>query len=426
MIRRLLGRALLCVSLIMLVSTSPARAIVAPTSPVTGNATYFDGLGQPYGGCGLPQAALDSQDFVALNVFDTPGDYGAYPRPVPASLASKIGMWNNGLNCGRWVQVTIGDYCTGTNDGAQNQAFCRNGSWVGDAYNGATLTMLVADSCADSNAWCRDDPYHLDLHKDSLNRFVHNGTAVGDLYPNHWNNRHISWQFVSPPSYSGDIQIGFLQGAQSYWGAIALSHLPNGIHGVEYYSGGTWQSAVMDGDMGQAYVVSPTTSGGTQFQIRVHDASDALVNAGRVYSFGLPASCSSQCSAPYTQVTYTTGTGPTTSPSPTASASPTSTATGGCTVAETVVNSWSGGYQAQFTVSNPGTAPTAGWTTAFGFPGGQQIASSWSAVVSQSGAQVTGANASWNGAIPAGGSTTWGMVVNGAVQPLTGLTCTAR
>jgi len=70
-----------------------------------------------------------------------------------------VGIRNNGLNCGRWVQVTVGDFCTGVNDGAPGQPFCRNGSWVSDAYNGAVLTMLVADSCGDSNAGCRDDPY---------------------------------------------------------------------------------------------------------------------------------------------------------------------------------------------------------------------------------------------------------------------------
>jgi len=185
----------------------------ASAATVTGNATYFDALGSPYGGCGLPQAQLDSPDFVALNVYNTPGDYNFYPRPV--TDAAKVGQWNNGLNCGRYVQVTIGDYCTGVNDGAPNQAFCRNGSWTSDAYNGATLTMIVADSCGDSNGWCRDDPYHLDLAKDSLNRFARNGTAVGDMYPNHWNNRHISWQYVPAPTYTGDIKIGFLQGAQA-------------------------------------------------------------------------------------------------------------------------------------------------------------------------------------------------------------------
>ena len=419
MIRRLLGRALLCVSLIVLGTPWAARATVAPpTTPVTGNATYFDGLGQPYGGCGVPQANLDSQDFVALNVFDTPGDYGAYPRPVPASLAAKMGVWDNGLNCGRWVKVTIGDYCTGTNDGAQNQPFCRNGSWVADAYNGATLTMLVADSCADSNAWCRDDPYHLDLHKDSLNRFTLNGSPVGDL-SSHWNNRHISWNFVSPPSYSGDLQIGFLQGAQSWWGAVAISHLPNGIHGVEYYSGGAWQSAAMDGDMGQAYIVSPTTAGGTQFQIRVKDASDAYVKGGQVYNFSLPSSCGSQCSAPYTQVSYTTGTSstsPSPSPSPTTtspSPSPSPTTGQGCSVTQSIVNSWSGGFQLQFTITTNGSAGTTGWRVPFSFSGGQTLASAWSAVITQSGSNYVATNASWNGAIPPGGTATFGAIFNG-------------
>src|SRR5215472_14048244 len=78
-----------------------------------------------------------------------PGNYTNLPRPIPAADASEIGMLDNGLNCGRWVQVTIGNYCTGINDGAPNEPFCRNGSWVSDAYNGATLDFVVADSCDD-------------------------------------------------------------------------------------------------------------------------------------------------------------------------------------------------------------------------------------------------------------------------------------
>jgi hypothetical protein len=282
----------------------PLMAPVAAAAPVTGNATYFSGLGQPYGGCGMPQADLETQNFVALNVYNTPGDYGYYPRPIPPAQASKIGLWDNGHNCGRWVQVTMGDYCTGQNDGAPGQPFCRNGSWTPDGYNGATLTMLVADSCGDSNAWCRDDPYHLDLATDSINRFQRNGQPVGDLL-NHWNNRHISWEFVPPPNYQGDIQIGFLQGAQTWWGAVSVSHLPNGIHGVEYLAGGTWHQATMNGDMGQSYILAPTVTAGKDFQIRVTDVSNQLVNGGRVYAFSLPASCNSACSAAYTKVSYT-------------------------------------------------------------------------------------------------------------------------
>ncbi len=224
----------------VLLAQLPAGAITVSgtPSPVTGNATWFSGLGGPYGGCGLPQANVDSQNFLALNVQNSPGVYTLLPRPIPAADASEIGMFDNGLNCGRWVQVTIGNYCTGVNDGAQNEPFCRNGSWISDQYNGATLDMVVADSCDDGNAWCKDDPYHIDLHQASLNQFVLNGQPVGNMYPDHWNNRQVTWQFIPAPNYTGDINIGALQGAQPYWPAIAVSHLPNGIHGVQYYANG--------------------------------------------------------------------------------------------------------------------------------------------------------------------------------------------
>ncbi|MFC4145716.1 cellulose binding domain-containing protein [Micromonospora mangrovi] len=433
---------------LLLAGQLPAQAVGDPPSPVTGNATHFDGLGSPYGGCGLPENQLDSPDFVALNVYHLPGDYSSYPaRPLPPSQADRIGLWNNGLNCGRYVKVSIGDYCTGINDGAAGQPFCRNGSWVADGYNGATLTMLVADSCGDGNAWCRDDPYHLDLATSSLNRFARNGTPVGDLYPAHWNNRHVSWSFVPAPSYTGDIRIGFMQGAQKYWPAIAVSHLANGIHGIDYLVDGAWRSATMNSDMGQSYVIGATASGGTDFQIRVRDAADTLINNGRVYRFSLPTSCGGTCSAAYTPVSYTTsdGTGPTASPtpSPTASPSPTGTVSpsptgtvspspttpapgAGCAASWRVTGSWTGGFQAEVTVRNTGTAPVTGWTSGFRFPGNQRLASAWNATASQAGQQVTATNASWNGSLPAGGSTSWGLTVTGDNQPPTGLTCTAR
>jgi hypothetical protein len=287
--------------------TSPATATPTPGAQFTGNGTYFDALGVPYGGCGIPQTVLETQNFVALNVQDTPGDYSTFfPRPISGANLSRIGIFNNGLNCGRWVRVTVGDYCSGTNDGAPNQPFCRGGSgWVADQFNGATLDMIVADSCQDGNAWCRDDRYHLDLSKPSLSLFTKNGQPVGSLLPNNWNNRRLHWEFIEAPSYQGDIKIGLLRGTSVWWTAVAISNLKNGLHGVEYFSNGTWQRATMNSDMGQSYIISPTTSGGTQFRIRVYDAADQLINAGRVYSFSLPSSCGSQCGADYTAVTYT-------------------------------------------------------------------------------------------------------------------------
>jgi expansin (peptidoglycan-binding protein) len=435
-----------------------ALSTSATATPVTGNATWFDALGSPYGGCGLPQANLDSQNFVALNVYNTPRDYSFYPRPLTGGNLSKMGMWDNGHNCGRYVRVTISDYCTGSNDGAPSQAFCRGGSYVADAYNGGTLTMLVADSCGDSNAWCRDDPYHLDLAKGSLNSFVKNGSTLTDLYPNHWNNRHVSWTFVPAPNYSGDIKIGFIQGAQRWWPAIDVSHLANGIHGVDYSTGGAWQSAQMNGDMGQSYIIGGLVPGGTDFQIRVRDANDQLINNGRVYSFSLPASCRGTCGAAYTAVSYTTS-GPSARPSspaatassaspsaspsrsgvspsassssasrsPSSSASSSAQAGKACTAVASIASSWPGNFQGGVTVTSSGTSPISGWLVTWTFADGQVVSQSWSANVTQSGTTVTATNVTWNGALAPGASTTFGFLAtwNDVTNTVPTATCTA-
>ena len=275
----------------------------------TGNSTWFSSLGQPYGGCGVPQANLDTQNFVALNVQNDPGIYGDYlPRPITGANLALMGLWDNGHNCGRYVHVTIGDFCTGINNGAADFPFCQGADgWVTDQFTGAELDMVVADSCQDGNAWCRDDAYHLDLAQPSLNLFELNGAPVGDMYPNFWQNRQISWYFEEAPLYTGDINIGFITSASSTWGAISITHLQNGIHGVNYYSNGAWIPAVMDGDLGEDFVISPTVTGGSQYQIQVTDITDQPINNGRIYSFSFPSSCPvDACLPPFTPVTYTT------------------------------------------------------------------------------------------------------------------------
>jgi hypothetical protein len=206
-----------------------------------------------------------------------------------------------------------------TNSGAAGQSFCTPGSLASDQFNGATLDFVIADSCDDGNAWCKDDPDHVDLAQASLNRFILNGQAVGDMYPDSWNNRQVTWQFIPAPNYTGDISIGFIQGAQPFWPAVAISHLPDGIHGVQYYANGSWMSATMDSDMGDDYIIGPTSgtpADGTGYEIQVTDANGNLVNNGEVYSFSLPPGCVDGCPAAYTPVSYTTSSGPVTSSSP--------------------------------------------------------------------------------------------------------------
>jgi hypothetical protein len=294
------------------VTSNAVPFTISATAPspelYTGNGTWFTALGSPYGGCGVPQAYIDSQNFVALNVQNDPGNYTlTLSRPISSTYAADIGLWNNGLNCGRWVHITMGDNCNGTNDGNQDLPFCRGGlGWVADQFTGAELDLVVADSCQDENSWCRDDPYHLDQAQAALDNYTINGVAAGAIYPNYWNNRQLHWYFEPSPNYTGDINIGFLNGAGPYWSAISITHLPNGIHGVQYLQSGVWTAAVMDADLGDDYIVGPTVAGGSSYEIQVFDVTNTLINSGRIYSFTYPTSCVNACTPALTPVTYTT------------------------------------------------------------------------------------------------------------------------
>jgi lysophospholipase L1-like esterase len=89
---------------------------------------------------------------------------------------------------------------------------------------------------------------------------------------------------------------------------------------------------------------------------------------------------------------------------------------GGCTATYTIQNQWAGGFQAEISVRNSRTTPSTGWTATFTFPNGQQITQSWNATVTSSAASITARNLSYNGALNAGASTTFGFLAswNGA------------
>ena len=83
--------------------------------------------------------------------------------------------------------------------------------------------------------------------------------------------------------------------------------------------------------------------------------------------------------------------------------------TGTCHVTYTTTSQWPGGFTANVVIKNTGTSTISSWTLGFAFPGDQKITASWNtATNSQSGEAVTLTNASYNGSIAAGASTTIG------------------
>ena len=119
------------------------------------------------------------------------------------------------------------------------------------------------------------------------------------------------------------------------------------------------------------------------------------------------------------------GTTPSPGPSPEPSSpSPSpSQPTGGCTATYRTTNSWGGGFQAEVTVT-AGSAGVRGWRASWTTASGQTISQVWNGTLTTSGSTATVSNTTYNGALGAGASTSFGFLASG--QPSTPtVTCTA-
>ncbi|RKN38407.1 cellulase family glycosylhydrolase [Micromonospora endolithica] len=100
---------------------------------------------------------------------------------------------------------------------------------------------------------------------------------------------------------------------------------------------------------------------------------------------------------------------PPTTPPPTTPPPTTPPPTAGCTATYRVVNSWSGGFQGEVTVT-AGSSAITGWTTRWTFANGQTVSQSWNATVTGSGGAYTARNVDYNGRLGAGTSTSFGFI----------------
>ena len=79
-----------------------------------------------------------------------------------------------------------------------------------------------------------------------------------------------------------------------------------------------------------------------------------------------------------------------------------------CSASYVTASEWQGGFVANLTVTNTGTTALSGWTVTFTYPGDQHVTNAWNATVTQSGANITAVNMSYNGTIAPGANTTFG------------------
>src|SRR5206468_3154037 len=73
---------------------------------------------------------------------------------------------------------------------------------------------------------------------------------------------------------------------------------------------------------------------------------------------------------------------------------------------------WGTGYEGKYTINNGTSSAITSWTVEFDLAAGSSISSLWDATYTTSGSHVTVKNASWNGTVAAGGSTSFGFNVS--------------
>jgi sugar lactone lactonase YvrE len=79
-----------------------------------------------------------------------------------------------------------------------------------------------------------------------------------------------------------------------------------------------------------------------------------------------------------------------------------------CHVSYSVTNQWNVGFQGAFSIKNTGSTAINSWTLTWTWPGNQAMTQSWNSNYTQSGANITLTNATWNATI-APGATLSGM-----------------
>jgi len=110
----------------------------------------------------------------------------------------------------------------------------------------------------------------------------------------------------------------------------------------------------------------------------------------------------------YNAVATALGGVPPTTPPPTTPPPSTPPPAGACRVAYTVSSQWTTGFTGNVTITNTSTSTVNGWSLVFSFAAGQTITQAWNATATQSGAQVTLKNASYNPTIAPGASVSAG------------------
>nr|WP_225851237.1 cellulose binding domain-containing protein [Streptomyces sp. HPF1205] len=243
---------------------------------------------------------------------------------------------------------------------------------------------------------------------------IANGRSLRDTFVR---NNGCTPQNPPEPAYGSLTHIvtaysGCKAGYPVVWAAFdGAGHDPGPIDGCTCDGWHTWTSGVVWNFFTQFDSTGGTTTGGTT----TGGTTTGGTTTGGTTTGGTTTGG--------TTTGGTTTGGTTTGGTTTGGTTTGGTGNGACSATYSTTNSWSGGFQGQVTVT-AGSAAISGWTVKWTLAGGQTVTQVWNGTLTTSGSTATVTNASYNGSLAAGGSTTFGFLANGTPSTPT-LTCTS-
>ncbi len=305
-------------------------------------------------------------------------------------------MWSNGqgsacltLNSASSYSSTwsgIGDWVGGVgwNPGSTSRSISYTGSLSG---SGGTALMALY-------GWSTNplvEYYVIDNWVGSPNRA---GTLMGQVTSDGGTYDIIEHQQVNQPS---------IQGTATFNQYLAIRTSPRNGGGTITFSNfvNAWASHGMNlGSMNYQILATEAWGGGS-------GSSSVSIGGGPPPST-TPPTTSRPSTAPPTTPPPTTGGG------------------SGCRAAYSMSSSWQGGFNASVNVTNAGSSTINGWTVHLTLASGQTITNLWNGVNTGTSGAVTVKNASWNGTLAGGASTSFGYTANGdSSQAPTNISCTS-
>nr|WP_169739888.1 cellulose binding domain-containing protein [Actinospica robiniae] len=297
----------------------------------------------------------------------------------------------------------------------------------GGVYVGNGVVHTVEDSVAFDNS--------------AAGFYANHHTVADNFYNNTGYDNHPDFNMLGISSSGAAIGIGNLRNNIAYAGSLTSNM--TGTNAAD----NSWNLSVTMSDS-QFQSVSTTgwdaarqSDGSLPALPYLHLAANSTlidkgVNVGLPYNGSAPdlgafeTGSVTASASPSPSASRSASPSPSPSPSKSASAppSPSASATtpvpsGACAAAYVTQTSWSGGFQGLVTVT-AGSSAITGWTVKWTLVSGQTITELWNGTLTTSGSNVTVTNASYNGALTAGSSTTFGFTANGSASSPT-VSCSA-